>query len=157
MPQGIETVRSKFHQLMKCFWAGVLSRRFLKKATAAPAKAPGNWEKTHSLALGTRETQHRHGYKQSLSQSLSGISLFVGAFPKGQHLSALQHFQWLPLLTIPHSSWKARRGPYTPLMLETLGDTHLECLHQQLAGEMIPAFSLCQKSRIFTNPDMELC
>lgn len=31
---------------------------------AAPAKAPGNWEQTLSLAVGTRETQHRHGYQQ---------------------------------------------------------------------------------------------
>ena len=137
-----------------------MPRRFLKEAMAPPAKAPGNWKQTHSLAVGTRETQHRHGYQQSLSQSLSGISTICGnwgAFPKGQHPSALQHFQWLPLLTVPQSSEKTRGRPYTPLMLETLGDTHLECLHQQLAGEMIPAFSLCQKSRIFTNPDMELC
>jgi hypothetical protein len=121
-PQGIDTVSSKFHQLMKCFWA-VLSTRFLKEATAAPAKAPGNWEQTHSLAAGMRETQHRHGYQQSLSQSLSGISTICGnwgAFPKGQHPSALQHFQWLPLLTVPQSSWKARGRPYTPLMLGTL-------------------------------------
>ena len=101
-----------------------------------------------------RETQHRHGYQQSLSQSLSGISTICGnwgAFPKGQHPSALQHFQWLPLLTVPQSSWKARGRPYTPLMLGTLpwwhssgmppSDTLLERWSQHFHFARSPVYS----------------
>ena len=137
-----------------------MPRRFLKEAMAPPAKAPGNWKQTHSLAVGTRETQHRHGYQQSLSQSLSGISTICGnwgAFPKGQHPSALQHFQWLPLLTVPQSSEKTRGRPYTPLMLETLGDTHLECLHRTPCWKGDTSIFTLPETRIFTDPDLEPC
>ena len=143
-PQGIETVRSKFHQLMKCFWAGVLSRRFLKKATAAPAKTPGNWEKTHSLALGTRETQHRHGYKQSLSQSLSGISLFVGAFPKGQHLSALPTLPVVTSLNHPSLQLKSKRAP--------LHSTHAWDPWWHSSG--MPPSTTCWRDDLFTLPEI---
>ena len=111
MPQGIETVRSKFHQLMKCFWAGVLSRRFLKKATAAPAKAPGNWEKNSLSGTGdTRNPASPWLQAKPLSKPFRNLTI-CGSIPQRPASLCSPTLPVVTSLNHPSLQLKSKTGP----------------------------------------------